>query len=255
MPEQAVWRVKRVTWAIPAPTVAALRAGTRRVGPPLLLGLLAAVLATQLQPRVWRGQAEVYLNLTNVQFAAANSNLSLAAFDDPRSYLEAQAKIARSPRLAARVVQVAGVPGISARKFLRHSSAEPESDSDILLLPVTYRSGAAAVRLTNAYAEEFRRYKHELDTRSLSEALRRIEVRMKKLRARGRAGSLTYYTLGQNRAALQSFDVQLLNTMSVQATDGASSFRPHALRNGLLGGVLGVLLGVAVAVGIAKRRA
>jgi hypothetical protein len=48
--------------------------------------------------------------------------------------------------------------------------------------------------------------------------------------------------------------VQQRNTMSVQAADGATSFRPHALRNGLLGGALGVLLGGALAVGIAKRR-
>jgi hypothetical protein len=54
MPEQAVWQVKRVTWGIPVPTPATLRAAVRMVGPPLLLGLLAAVLATQLQARVWR---------------------------------------------------------------------------------------------------------------------------------------------------------------------------------------------------------
>jgi hypothetical protein len=56
MPGQAVWRVKRVTWAIPAPTSATLRAAVRMVGPPLLLGLLAAALATQLQARVWRAR-------------------------------------------------------------------------------------------------------------------------------------------------------------------------------------------------------
>jgi len=170
-------------------------------------------------------------------------------------YLEAQAKIARSPALAERVVQVAGVPGISARKFLRHSSAKPESDADILRLSVTYRSGAAAVRLSNAYAMEFRRFRHEFDIASIREALRPIEVRIKELRARGQAGSVRYATLVQRRLDVESLGALLRGTMTVQAADGAASFRPHALRSSLLGGVLGVLLGVALAVGIARRRA
>lgn len=259
MPEPAVWQAKRVTWAIPVPTLAALRAAARMVGPPLLLGLLAAVLATQLQPRVWRGQAEVAFNLTNLPIAASSSPMSVATvwpvIGDAR-YLEAQARLARSPELAARVVQAAGVPGISARTFLRHSSAKPESDADILALSVTYGSGAPAVRLANAYATEFRRYKHELDMRSISEALRPIQATIERLRARDQAGSGTYDALVQQRTSLRSFGVLLRSTMTVQQLEGgATSFRPHALRNGLLGGMLGVLLGVALAVGIARRRA
>jgi hypothetical protein len=73
MPEQAVWRV---TWAIPAPTSATLRAAVRMVGPPLLL--------VSSRPR-WRhnvrrgsGEANVYFNLTNIQLAALTPTLSVA---------------------------------------------------------------------------------------------------------------------------------------------------------------------------------
>jgi hypothetical protein len=261
MSEQAVWRVKRVTWAIPVPTLAALRAAARLGGPPLLLGLLAAVLATQLQPRVWRGQAKVSFNVANLALAleGSSSPISVASVSsgsgDPTLFLEAQARLARSRELAARVVHSAGVPRISARKFLRHSSAKPEADTDILALSVTYRSGAAAVRLANAYAMEFRRYKHELDMHSVTEALRQIQAAIERLRAHGQAGSATHSNLVHMRSELRSLGVQLRSQMSVQPADGATSFRPHALRNGLLGGALGALLGVALAVGIAKRRA
>jgi uncharacterized protein involved in exopolysaccharide biosynthesis len=226
------------------------------VGPPLLLGILAAVLATQLQPRLWRGQAQVFFNVANLLIASSSPTSLLTSWPvkGATRHLEAQAKIARSPALAERVVQVAGVPGISARKFLRHSSAKPESDADVLRLSVTYRSGTAAVRLANAYAAEFKRYKHELDMHSVREALRKIEVRIKELRARGQAASATQRDLLLMRSELKGLAVQQRNTMSVQAADGATSFRPHALRNGLLGGALGVLLGGALAVGIAKRR-
>lgn len=258
MPEPAVSQVKRFTWAIPAPVPDTPRVAVRMVGPPLLLGLLAAVLAMQLQPRHWRGQAEVSFNLANLPVLASSPQTSLASqwpvIGGSSFYLEGQAKVARSPALAERVVQVAGVPGISARKFLRHSSAKPESDADVLRLSVTYRSGTTAVRLANAYATEFRRYSHERDTRGIQDVLRKTEAEIRRLRTAGRAGSPAYSALVQQRASLESIASRLLIPMSVQPADGATSFRPHALRNGLLGGVLGALLGMAVAVGIAKRR-
>jgi len=45
-----------------------------------------------------------------------------------------------------------------------------------------------------------------------------------------------------------------LSQVSVATPIRASSFRPHALRNGLVGGALGVFLGVAHVLGVAARR-
>jgi hypothetical protein len=69
------------------------------------------------------------------------------------------------------------------------------------------------------------------------------------------AGFAAYSALVRKRADLKSVARRLLIPMRVQPTDGATSFRPHALRNGLFGGVLGVLLGPAIAVAVVKRRA
>jgi hypothetical protein len=60
MAEQALWHLKRVTLAIPLPSVAALRGRAWMVGPPLLLGLLTALLATHLQASAWRSTALVF---------------------------------------------------------------------------------------------------------------------------------------------------------------------------------------------------
>jgi hypothetical protein len=49
MAEQAVWHLKRVPLAIPVPSIAAIRTRIWMLGPPLLLGLLAALIAMQLQ--------------------------------------------------------------------------------------------------------------------------------------------------------------------------------------------------------------
>ena len=103
MPEQAVWQVKRVTSGIPVPTPATLRAAVRMVGPPLLLGLLAVVVATQLQARVWRGQAQVYFNVRDPNLIASTTALTtLWPTNGATLYLGAQAEIARSPALAER---------------------------------------------------------------------------------------------------------------------------------------------------------
>jgi hypothetical protein len=141
MPEQVVWRIKRVTWAIPVPRLAALQAGARNGRPS-----------------------------ASLRFPS----------------LERKAGAGR-----------------------RHSPTSRH-------LSLWCCSGAAH----QAYAMEFRRYKRELDTHSLSEGLRRIEVRMRRLRARRQAGSLTYDTLVQYRADLRTLGVLFLNTMSVQAADG-----------------------------------
>jgi hypothetical protein len=251
--EQALWQLKRVTLRIPVPSGAALRTRAWMAGPPLLLGLLAALVATQLQASTWRSHAEVFFEVSNIPAMGSTPATSLSGAE-PTRYLETHAKIARSPELAARVVQAARVPGISARKFLRHSSAKSESGADVLRLSVTYRSSTAAVRLANAYATEFKRYKDERDTAALRKALGPIADEIGRLRARGQAGSVRYDSLVQTRADLEAFGTQLRSSTRVlRPADGASSFRPHALRNGLIGGAVGVLVGLAL-VGVVTRR-
>jgi hypothetical protein len=224
------------------------------VGPPVLLGLLAALIASQLQPRAWRGKAEIRIQTPDVAAAFLGTSSGATFFGDPRRYLETQAHLARSPALAARVVYAAGVPGVTAAQFLRHSSAKPVADASILTLSVSYRPRAAAVRLTNVYATQFLRFKNDLDTRSLREVLRRLQARIDVLRARGQAGSSAYQAMVQQRLELKTFGARLRGLIGVQLANGAASFRPHAFRNGLLGGTIGALLGVALVAGVAAGR-
>ena len=189
------------------------------------------------------------------------SNLELAVTSYPpggadlTQYLEAQARLARSPKVAARVVRIAEVPGLTAARFLRHSSARPVSDADVLTLSVTYRPSAAAVRLTNAYAAEFVRFKNDRDLRTIREALRATEADIAELRARGQTGTPVYEALVQKQQQLKAVAIQFARTTSVlEPADRASSFRPHALRNGLVGGALGSSLGVVLVLGMAALR-
>jgi hypothetical protein len=131
----------------------------------------------------------------------------------------------------------------------------PKPKSSVLKLTVSSSSGADAVRLVNTYAQELTKYRAEIYIRPINEALRKDKAQIDALRARGLTGTQRYEALLQRRTNLQTYGSQLANNASVLTrAEGASSFRPHMLRNGLLGGALGVLLGVALTAGVAARR-
>jgi len=231
MTEQVVWRLKRVTLAIPVPSVAAIRARAWMVGPPLLLGLLGAFIATQLQTPSWRSKAEVGIRVSELAPGSATPPTVLVDFFGdryPRRYLDAQARLARSPQIAARVVRAAGVPDLSAAQFLRHSSAKLVSDTDILTLSVTYRRRAPAVRLANAYASEFTRYKNELDIRQVQDLLHRLRARIMRLRARGQTVAPVHEALVQQLSDLRDVRVQLVTRSGLE--EGERRFLVPAAR-------------------------
>jgi capsular polysaccharide biosynthesis protein len=245
MAEQAVWHLKRVKLAVPVPSVAAIRARAWMLGPPLLLGLLAALLAIQVPQRTFRAQAQVLFSISDPVPRAQDPRL--LAIEGSSGFMTTQATLARSPELARRVIAAAGVPAITPAQFLRHSGARPQSDSSVLNLSVSHRKADAAIRLANAYADQFTRYKTERDLAGIKKVLSQLDATINSLRARGLTGSPAYEALVKHRVELQTAGALLAGRARVlQAAERASSFRPHALRNGIIGGLLGALLGIAL---------
>jgi hypothetical protein len=256
MTEQVAWLAARVRPSSAA-NVAAIRSRAWMLGPVLLFGLLGALIATQLQAREWRSQAEVLIRVQPVG----------------PEYWQEQAHLARSPELVRRVVLKAGVPGMTAERFLRHSSVSPPNNAgtlvglcidpcaemardNILTLSVTYRPRPAAIRLAKTYASEFVDFKRERDTRKVEEGLRRVQALIEKYRARGAAGSRdrSYESLVQYRLQLKALGLEFWEATHLsKSAEHVSSFRPHTLRNGVFGGVLGTLLGLALVLGLARR--
>jgi uncharacterized protein involved in exopolysaccharide biosynthesis len=255
MAEHAAWRVKRVTLAVPVPSPAALRARAWMIGPPLLLGLLAALIATQVTTKARRSEAVVLIQLPSTPASLAGDIQPSGLEATSPQYMKTQAKIAHSPELARRVVAAAGLPGETPGKFLRQESASPQAETNILKLTVSSSSRADLARLVNTWAEEFTKYRAALYSEPIEQLLRRIQARLDSLRTRGQTGTPAYQDLLQQRDNLQSSDPKLANNAVVlKRASGASSFRPHLVRNGLLGGAFGALLGVALTTGVAARR-
>ena len=215
---------------------------------PLVLAPLITVFLSSRQQAVYQASAEIYVKRTDIAAASVGvSNPSLQ--QDPVRYLRTQADVARDPVLAKRVVQRAGVSGMSAGGLLGSSSVTPRPDADILDIAVTSTLPRAAVRLTNVYASQYSRYRTELDTARINDAIEGVKARIESLRANGVSiGSAAYATLLQNQTQLETVGKLLAdNTQVLQPAVGASKIRPRTKRNTILATLLAGVLGIGLA--------
>jgi Mrp family chromosome partitioning ATPase len=215
------------------------------VAVPLIAAAVAFALA-QTQNPLYQARAKVLVNRSSI--VTAITNVADPAIGDPTRFLTTEANIARSPELAARVVSAAGVPNVTADELLARSGVDPAPDADLLYVSVSFPNASDAVRLTNAYAQEFTKYKTELDTTKINEALRALRATIKSLEENGGTTSASYSTLLQQQSQLETIGTLLASSTSVlKPADGATKIRPRPRRSILLGGLLGGILGLGLA--------
>jgi succinoglycan biosynthesis transport protein ExoP len=213
--------------------------------PPLVAGLVAFFVASSHHP-LYQAEASILVNRASVVSAIAN--VQDPAAGDPTRFLTTQASIARSPELAARVVAAAGVPGVTSARLLRESSVNPSSTSDILYVGVKDSSRSVAARLANTYANEFTKYKTELDTARINNALVVLKKRIDSLRAGGATASPAYASLVQTQGQLETIGRLLSdNTSVLQPAVSATQVSPRPKRDAIVGVVFGLVLGLALA--------
>lgn len=215
---------------------------------PLVLAPAMAVLISSGQQPLYRASAEIYLKRADIAAAVAGvTDPTLQV--DPVRFLQTQADVARDPKLAERVVERAGVPGMTPGALLASSGVTPRENADLLDLSVTNERADAAVRLTNAYAQEFTRYRTELDTARVNDALENVKARIRSLAARGvSVNSQAYGNLLEKQTDLETVGKLLANnTQVLRSAGGAAKIRPQTRRNGILGALLGGVLGIALA--------
>src|SRR5215203_3355587 len=147
--------------------------------------VVAALVALQYsssQSSVYQAEAQVLVNRSaGIVTAVTGGQVDPAAYD-PTRYLTTQAHIARSPKLAARVAAADGVPHMTADEVLAMSNVSPDTDADLLNISVSDENPGDAVALANAYAEEFPRYKTEVETGQINDALRALNADAARLR-------------------------------------------------------------------------
>jgi len=207
-----------------------------------VVAAISAYLVSATQSALYEATAKVLVNRTSVVSAIAN--VSDPAVGDPTRFLATQASVARSPTLADRVAKRAHVAGVTGGSLLGSSSVTPETNADILDVTVSSSNPAAAVRLANAYAVGFTRYKTELDTKQVERALANIRERIKT----SKASPATVTQLLDSQAELETIGSLLAdNTSVLKPAEGATQVRPKPMRRAFLGGLLGLVLGIGLA--------
>jgi tyrosine-protein kinase len=212
---------------------------------PLVAALTAYALTARQSP-LYQARAQVRINTTNVGAAVTGVSTG-SAFGDPTRFLATQANVARDRKLADLVVHKAGVPGMTAGKFLAESSATPQTDADVLDLVVSDPSAGRATRLATAYAEQFKAYATELQTTEINATLDAVERQLRPLRAAGDTSSPKFQELSTQESQLLALEKGLAGDITPGPAEGASKVRPRPKRAGILGGFLGLVLGIGLA--------
>jgi Mrp family chromosome partitioning ATPase/capsular polysaccharide biosynthesis protein len=214
----------------------------------LILVPLAAAGVSATQRPLYQATAKVLVNRANIVSAITNVTDPSTIGNDPTRFLTTQSDIARSPTLARRVVDAAGVPGITVDRLLADSSVSAATNADLLNISVSNTNRRDAIRLADAYAHEFTTFKTDLDTARINDALNTLNLRIKALAAGGVSpASPSYATLLQYQSQLETVGKLLANNTQVLNQAIAKKIRPRTKRDVLLAGFLGVVLAVGLA--------
>jgi polysaccharide biosynthesis transport protein len=210
----------------------------------LVLVPLAAVAFSLQQKPVYEASADVLLSRQNL----ANT---LNGLQDPTASVQAdrvaqtQADIARSPAVARRVIAQLHLTDRTAGDLLANSSVTAKQGADILGFTVRDRDAALAARLADAYATQYRLYRHALDTDALQAARVEVEQRIADL---GTSRGALYESLVEKEQQLRTMEaLQTSNSTVINRPSSASQVSPRPFRNAVLGLVLGLFIGVGFA--------
>jgi len=213
----------------------------------LVLVPLTAVLIALRQDAVYSASSEVFLSRQDIGsqlLGLTNSNL----YTDPERFAQTQADLAGSPELADRAVKAAGVDE-SGGALLASSDITPKPNADILVFTVRNNVAERAMRLANAYADQFTGFRRELDTGAIRQTLAKINARLTALGAAGKnSDDKEYASLVSTAQQLRTMEnLQGGNTRVTRTAQGAAKVDPRPRRNGLIGILAGLVLGVSLA--------
>ena len=209
---------------------------------------LAAIVMSEFQSPLYTATAKVLVNRASIVSAITNVTDPSTVGNDPTRFLTTQSDIARSPVLIGRVIDKAGIPGVTVDSFLKNSSVDAAANADLLNIAVSNTNSDYATRLADAYAQGFTAFKTELDTARINDALDTLKDRIDALAARGVSPSApSYATLLQYQSQLETVGKLLANNTQVLNPAAAEKVRPRPKRNAMLGVIFGLVVGIGLA--------
>jgi succinoglycan biosynthesis transport protein ExoP len=210
----------------------------------LLVVPAAAVLYSLQGEAKYLGSSQVLLS--DRDFAGGLTGAGSLPLDLER-VVDTQARIARTPALARRVLRSAGIDPRRAGELLGSSTVVPLEDTNVLEFRVVDGEPKIAARLATAYAQQFVTYSRAIETAAIERARRGVVAEMAKLVRQGRRDSALYARLAEDAqslstmAALQGSRAQLL-----RGAEDAEQVAPQPARAGAFGLAVAFLLGIGL---------
>jgi len=209
---------------------------------------LAAIVISFMEQPTYGSSAEVLINRQNIAQTLTGTPDPTA--NDATRLLATQVALARLPDVAKRALQLAGPDGtgLTAPRFLRHTSVTEKSDADVLVFTAKSNTQRAAEALATSYARAFVDYRHRLDTSALKQALHDAQVQLQTLRDSGQFRSPLYSDLTVKAQQMQTIQtLQGANASVIKRAETAPQVAPQPRRNAFIGLGLGIILGIVLA--------
>jgi polysaccharide biosynthesis transport protein len=210
----------------------------------LVVPVVAVVLSLRGEP-LYEARAQVLLSEQNLGGELTGGPSPSA--DDPDRVAATQARVARTPDLARRVLRASGIESITIGELLHASDVAQIPATDILEFSVSDSTPSVAERLATAYAQQFARYSRELETAAIDRAYNDVVAEMSRVARQNGRDSTLYLRLSQDArelrtmAALRASKAQLL-----RRAEGTEQIEPRPARTAAFGLVAGLLLAVAL---------
>ncbi len=214
------------------------------LAPLVLVPAVAIVLSLLTQPS-YQASAQVLLNSQSVTQSLSGTQ---APYVDPARAAQTEAQLARVPEVAQKAIEVVQARDLTASELLKSSSVSASPGSDFLTFSVIDADPDRAIRLSNAYAEAFATYRHDLYTQEVERTVDAIRQRIDELEAAGLTGSALYRSLVEKEQQLTAIEaLQTPTAVVVHEADEATKVGPRTVRNGLIALALGLVLGLGLA--------
>ena len=209
---------------------------------PVILAPLLTYVISKRQTPVYSASSSVVFN-----FSSATSQ-ALGLFNpnaqDPTSYLQTQAVVARKDRI---LKSVARSHNVSPGELYSSSSIAPSPIANLLVFTVQTGDPNQAAALANAYASRYTRFRAAQDVQGFKNAIRFYGAKLRSLRAQHKSTAAvdTQTTLAALQAGLAAY--ASYRPQIAQSATGGAQVSPRPKRDALLGLALGLALGVGLA--------
>jgi Mrp family chromosome partitioning ATPase len=226
-----------------ADTLVELARKWRLIVPFAVVTPLVVFASASSQPAVYSSSADVLLNRQGFVI----SNLQDPTFWYPNRAQLTQARLARLPEVAQRVVDAAGLADRGRYGFLAQSWVQAGQYTDVMTFHVRDSDPRLAARLATIYAEQYIAYRRAVDTHSLRRATRVVDRQLAQASS-GSRDPVLYADLVQKQQRLHTALASVeTNARLVRSGGDAVRIAPQPLRDAVLALALGLLIGVGLA--------